>query len=251
MIMNEQIYLSVIVPVYNSQAFIRDSIHKIDDCLTEKGICYEIIAVNDGSKDNSYALLKEMEGQLINLVALDKGKNGGKGSAIRFGMEHVRGQYVIFIDADLAYPANQILVILKALESGADVAIACRVLKESRYEISPSFFRYLYARHIMGRFFNLIVRWLVLPGILDTQAGLKGFKKAISGEICKKQTLNRFSFDVELLFIARLKGFVIQQVPIFFKYDHEATTVRFFGDTLRMLRDICLVKLNGMIGKYR
>lgn len=249
--MNEQIYLSVIVPVYNSQAFIRDSIHKIDECLASKGIFYEIIAVNDGSKDNSYALLKEMEGQLKTLVALDKGKNGGKGSAIRFGMKHLRGQYVIFIDADLAYPADQILVILKALESGVDVAIACRVLKESRYEISPVFFRYLYTRHLMGRFFNLIVRWLVLPGILDTQAGLKGYKTTVFNEIFNRQTLNGFSFDVESLFIVKLKNFTIQQVPIFFKYDHEETTVRFFGDTLRMLRDICLVKWNGLMGKYK
>ena len=248
--MNEP-HLSVVMPAYNAEAYIEENVLSAIGFLESQPYASELIVVDDGSRDDTLKILRRLAVQYPNLKIPSNGRNHGKGYTVRHGCEVARGKFVIFNDADLAYPAREVAKILRALESGSDLAIACRVFAESRYEISPAFFRYLYTRHLMGRFFNWIVRASLLPGILDTQAGLKGFTREASQTLLKRQTLNGFSFDVELLFLARKHGLKVQQVPINFRYFFEETTMRFFRDTVKMMRDLAKIRINQWRGRYQ
>jgi hypothetical protein len=160
------------------------------------------------------------------------------------------GKFRVFTDADLAYPSSEVSKILADLEGGADVAIACRVLAESRYLMSPTFFSYLYTRHVMSRIFNAMVRLTLIPRVLDTQAGLKGFTAHAAEIVFPRITIPRFGFDVEALFIARKHELSLAQTPVYFRYDEEPTTVRFAEDVIRMMRDLVHIRRNDRRGRY-
>jgi dolichyl-phosphate beta-glucosyltransferase len=243
-------HLSLVIPVYNAGNHIRENLETVVGYLKTQGFPWELIVVDDGSGDETPRILSEMRKIHPEIKTPANGRNHGKGFAVRNGFEQATGKYLVFNDSDLAYPIEEVVKILRVLEGGSDLAIACRVLPESRFEISPAFFRYLYTRHLMGRFFNRIVRSFILPGILDTQAGLKGFTREAARRIFAKQTLNRFSFDVEVLYLAKKEGFKIEQVPVNFRYFFEESTVRFFRDTVRMLRDLWRIKRNNRKGVY-
>jgi hypothetical protein len=130
------------------------------------------------------------------------------------------------------------------------VAIACRVLPESRYVMSPTFFHYLYTRHLMSRAFNKLAQWVLLPGILDTQAGLKGFTARAAETIFSRQTLCGFGFDLECLYIARSHHLKIEQVPVDFHYNDEPSTISFAKHGAEMLMDLMRVRRNGARGIY-
>jgi hypothetical protein len=165
-------------------------------------------------------------------------------------MLHANGDYRIFVDSDLAYPSSQIARLLRVLEGGSDVAIACRMLPESRYVMSPTFFHYLYTRHLMSRVFNRVAQQILLPGIHDTQAGLKGFTAHAAETVFPRQTLCGFGFDLECLFIARLHGLNIEQVPVDFYYSDEPSTISFASHGAEMLMDLLRVRVNGARGIY-
>lgn len=210
--------------------------------------------MDDASSDDSFVILQEFVHRRVGqgrAILLRNGKNMGKGSAVRRGMLTARGQFLIFTDADLAYPASEINKILRELENGADIAIASRVLPESTYLISPSFFSYLYTRHILGRAFNWIVRLFFLPGISDTQAGLKGFRKATADIIFARQRIDRFGFDVEVLLIAKRHGLKIREVAVQFRYFQEPTTIQFIRDAVNILKDLMRIKINDLKRLYR
>src|SRR2546426_7386225 len=148
-------------------------------------------------------------------------------------MEGARGASRVFTDADLASPVAEIAKIVHHLEGGSDVAIACRVLPESRYLMSPSFFHYLYTRHVMSRVFNRVVRLVLLPGVLDTQAGLKGFTARAAELIFPRLTIAGFGFDVELLYIAKQHGLTVAQAAVHYRDDDEPGTRRLAAGAVR------------------
>ena len=125
-----------------------------------------------------------------------------------------------------------------------------RVLPQSTYMINPSFFHYLYTRHVLGRLFNLIVRMTLLPGISDTQAGLKGFQKDAAEIIFARRRVDRFGFDVEILLIARRHRLKVKEVAVHFRYFQEPTTVQFIRDALNILRDLARIKINDLKRLY-
>src|SRR4029077_15817618 len=181
---------------------------------------------------------------------LQNAVNRGKGYSVARGMLAARGRHRVFTDVDLAYPLDQVHRIVDDLANGADVAIACRVLPESRYLMSPSFFHYLYTRHLMSRAFNKVVRTFLLPGILDTHAGLKGFTAAAATLCFSRTTIPGFGFDIECLYVAQQHGLSIKQTAVNFRYDEEPTTVRFARDSQRMFADIWQVRMNAWRGQY-
>jgi dolichyl-phosphate beta-glucosyltransferase len=124
------------------------------------------------------------------------------------------------------------------------------VLPESRYIMSPTFFHYLYTRHLMSRAFNRLAQQVLLPGILDTQAGLKGFTASAAEIVFSRQTLSGFGFDLECLFIARQHGLTIEQVPVDFYYGEEPSTISFVRHGAEMLMDLVRVRRNGARGVY-
>ena len=243
-------YLSLIVPVYNGADRLPASLAELRAYLGAQSYAWELILVDDNSGPETRAILEAFTRSMPAVVLLRNEENRGKGYAVTRGMRAAVGKYRVFTDADLAYPATEVGKILADLEGGADVAIACRVLAESRYLMSPSFFSYLYTRHVMSRVFNAMVRWTLIPRVLDTQAGLKGFTAHAAEIVFPRVTIPRFGFDVEALFIAKKHALSLAQTAVFFRYDEEPTTVRFVEDAIRMIRDLLHIRRNDWRGRY-
>jgi len=243
--------LSLVIPVYNAADRLAATLQAVDHFTAHATSRVEVIFVDDCSTEvETQAMLGDFARRRGDVRVLRNARNRGKGYSVARGMLAARGRHRVFTDVDLAYPLDQVHRIVDALELGADVAIACRVLPGSRYLMSPSFFHYLYTRHLMSRAFNRVVQAFLLPGILDTQAGLKGFTAA-AAELCfRRTTIPGFGFDIECLYIAQQHGLAITQTAVNFRYDDEPTTVRFARDSSRMLQDIWQVRINAWRGRY-
>ena len=242
-----------VLPVYNAQNFIASTLRRVHDWLRERPEPWELIVVDDASSDGTPALIEAFAaghpGDAIRCVRF--AANRGKGFATRTGLGLARGAWVLFTDCDLAYPLENAEGVMSELAAGADAVIACRVLPSSTYLISPSFFSYLYTRHLMGRAFNLICRALTVPRLLDTQAGLKGFRASVIQPLLGALIMDGFSFDVELLRALQDRGARIVEMPVTYRYDTEPSTVRFIIDSLEMARDLAHVRVRSFLGRYR
>jgi dolichyl-phosphate beta-glucosyltransferase len=243
--------LSLVIPVYNAADQLPATLQAVDTFAMRYPASFEVLFVDDHSSEvETQLILKDFAHRRPYARVLRNSLNRGKGFSVTRGMLAARGRHRVFTDVDLAYPLTQVERIVAELEAGSDIAIACRVLPESRYLMSPSFFHYLYTRHLMSRAFNKVVQFFLLPGILDTQAGLKGFT-ADAAKLCfTRTTIPGFGFDVECLYIAQQHGLAIKQTAVEFRYDDEPTTVRFARDSNRMLKDIWKVKTNAWRGQY-
>jgi dolichyl-phosphate beta-glucosyltransferase len=247
----QQPYLSLVVPVFNAAPRLPATLSAIDDFRRGATVPLEVIFVDDCSSDGETArMLDRYAAMRQDVTVLHNVRNRGKGYSVARGMLAATGEYRVFTDVDLAYPLTEVLKILATLEAGEDVAIACRVLPESRYLMSPTFFHYLYTRHLMSRGFNFMVRFTLLPGVLDSQAGLKGFTATAARRVFSRSTIPGFGFDIECLFVARRLGMRVKQVAVEFRYDEEPTTVRLVRDSVRMLQDILTVGWRGWTGRY-
>lgn len=236
--------LSVVVPVYNGEAFIERTIGQLIDYVNSLDEPAELIIIDDGSTDRTADLIAEkLTGAPVAVQFVQSPQNEGKGAAIRRGMAVAQGRYRVFLDADLAYSPDAISEVRSKLIEGADVVIGSRVHPDSTYQVKPSFFRYLYTRHVAGRIFNWIVRLFLLPGVFDSQAGLKGFTGEAADTIFGGWLPDGFSFDLGVLSRARHERLSIAQIPVHYRYDSEPTTVRFMNDTVGALWDLAVVRL--------
>jgi glycosyltransferase involved in cell wall biosynthesis len=244
------VQLSLIIPAYNGGRYIADRLASALLYLQGRPENSELIVVDDGSTDGSTSLLSCFAANHCSVRLIRNSANRGKGYAVRVGVLHSRGERVVFTDADLAYPPEQIETIVQALDAGADLAIADRTAPQSLYHMSPEFFSYFYTRHLLSRLFNFLVRcWLGLK-VRDCQAGLKGFRRDAADLIFPRLRLDGFAFDVELLYIAKRLGLEVRQVPIEFRYFSEPSTVDFIRDSIGSMRDLVRVRLNAMRGRY-
>lgn len=244
------VYLSVIVPVWNGADQLSTTLGELLDFIQTREYSVELILANDGSGVEATRLLHDFAAANPATVVLRNLPHRGKGSSIAGAMQSARGHFRVFIDADLAYPVVEIEKLLHELENGSDVVIACRVHPDSRYVMSPRFFRYMYTRHVMSRVLNSAVRALLLPSLLDTQAGLKGFTARAAELIFPHITIPGFGFDLECLYIAHANWLRITQIPVLFRYDHEVSSFRFLKDSVTILTDILRVRSRGWLGAY-
>jgi len=242
--------LSIVIPTWNGGRQLSATLAHIRDFRAPLDFKTELLIVDDCSERSTARIAADFAAENEQTVVLTNETNRGKGHAVARGMLHATGEYRIFVDSDLAYPSDQITKLLHSLRAGSDVAIACRVLPESRYVMSPTFFHYLYTRHLLSRLFNRVAQQVLLPGILDTQAGLKGFTARAAQMIFSRQTLCGFGFDFECLYIARLHGLKIEQVPVDFYYSDEPSTISFARHGAAMLMDLVRVRRNGARGLY-
>jgi glycosyltransferase involved in cell wall biosynthesis len=243
-------FLSIVIPTWNGGSQLAATLDHMRQFREGLEFPTEIVIVDDCSDLSTARIAGRFADENEGTSVLRNEENRGKGHAVRRGMLHATGEYRIFVDSDLAYPSSEIAKLLSALEAGSDVAIACRVLPESRYVMSPTFFHYLYTRHLMSRLFNRLAQWILLPGILDTQAGLKGFSARAAQLVFTRQTLSGFGFDLESLFVARLHNLKIEQVPVEFHYGDEPSTISFARHGARMLMDLLRVRRNSIRGLY-
>ncbi|MDO8462410.1 MAG: ChbG/HpnK family deacetylase [Deltaproteobacteria bacterium] len=244
--------ISLIVPVYGAEASLRRVLAAIDADLSRSDETWELLLVVDASPDMSEKICHEFAKlpHPYTVRVLSNEWNLGKGGSVKRGMLEARGQYRVFTDCDLAYPISEVRKIIKSLREGCDVVIASRVHEGSRYVMSPNDFHYLYTRHLASRIFNWVVNRITLPHCSDTQAGLKGFTAKAAEFLFSQQRLTGFSFDVELLYLAHRVGFSIKEIPILFYYREEQSTVDFFADALRLMRDLFRILYWAISGNY-
>jgi dolichyl-phosphate beta-glucosyltransferase len=243
-------HLSVVIPVYNGVRRLPANLAEVERFLVAQPYTSELIIVDDGSADPAARALRDFAADKPAVLLLRNDPNRGKGYSVGRGMLAARGAYRVFTDADLAFPPDQINRILCSLDAGADIAIACRVLPDSRYTMSPGFFHYLYTRHVLSRTFNLMVRRVMLRDVLDTQAGLKGFTSRAAELVFPRLAVPRFGFDVEALYVAQKLGLTIRQTAVDFRYENEPSTVSFARAGITMAGDLVRVKMNDWRGRY-
>ena len=237
-------YLSIVIPAYNEEALIEKTLNDVTQYLEKSGSSYEIIVVCDGCKDDTDRLAEYAAKANNKIRVLSRKANMGKGFSVRQGCLEAKGDYIIFTDADLSTPIDEIEKLLKWLEGGYDIAIGSRALKESDILIHQAWYR-----EIMGKTFNLFVRAIAIKGIKDTQCGFKGFKKEAVQKVSTRPTINGFSFDVEVLYIATRLGYKIKEVPIRW-LNRAASKVNPLTHPLQMLTDLLRIRIRGWKGAY-
>lgn len=235
--MSEDIFLSVVIPAYKEA----HRIHKILDAIYEfskiKDYSIETIVVVDGSPDNTAEVAEKYQENLKNFRVIDRKENRGKGYTVKEGMLAAKGQFVLFSDADNSTPIEQVDKLLK-YRNDYDVIIGSRYVYGGKLAIPQSF-----VRKIGGRTLNFIIRTTAVSGIADTQCGFKLFSNKAAKEIFARQTFERFSFDIEILAIARSLGYKIREVGITW-YDDPHSTVNPIKDGIRMIKDAWQVRKN-------
>lgn len=234
--------ISIVVPAYNEQRRIKQTIVTLQRYLRDRYPMYELIIVDDGSTDSTYRVAKRHANKHTRVIRYNQ--NRGKGHAVRTGMLLAQHDYVLFSDADLSTPIEELDKFIPLLDRH-DFLIASRDCPGSQRIEDQSMLRKL-----MGRTFNLAVRLIVGCNVIDSQCGFKVFKRSVARELFTRQTFDRFAFDVELLHIASQLGFTFKEVPVIWKND-ERSTVRPIRDSLLMFLDIVKIRLNSLKGIYR
>lgn len=241
--------LSVVIPAYNEEKVIGSTIARAASYLEATGE-NELIVVDDGSRDGTVQVVKEamMDHPCVRLV--EAGKNGGKGRAVKLGVLASRGEYVLYTDADLVYPIEGAEPFAAALEQDADVAIGCRSHEDTLFALNPRHFPYIYQRYLVGRIYIATVNRLLGLGVRDTQCGFKAFRGDAARDIFSRTRSYDFAFDVEAIYVARRLGYRIAELPVFFLYLGEQSSVELIRDSVRMLRDLFTIRRNGSKGVY-
>ncbi|MBU4070194.1 MAG: glycosyltransferase family 2 protein [Nanoarchaeota archaeon] len=235
--------ISIIMPAYNEEKKIRKTLDKLVSYFNKNKFVYEIIIVDDGSTDKTIEIIKEFE-KLLKIRILINKMNKGKGYSVKKGILNAKYPLVLVTDADLATPIEELAKFLKIMKQGFDIIIASRGLKESKLIVKQPFYR-----QIMGTTFPLLVRLLALSEFKDTQCGFKLFKTDVAKKIVNLQTIERFCFDVEILFIAKKIGCKIKETPVTW-ISKQDSKVRIIKDTLNMLADLFRIRLNDLSKKY-
>ena len=197
------------VPVYNEVRRLATSLDKIFPYMDARHPGYEVLVVDDGSSDDTVGDAQRRFGNRPQLRFAAYGGNRGKGYAVRYGIEQARGDLVLFTDADLSTPIEELDKLLAAIGQGADVAIGTRAHRDSDVRVRQPFFR-----DAGGKLFNAVVRLLLLPDLHDTQCGFKLCRRAAVLPLVRRMRVDRFAFDVELLYLAHLHGLSIAEVPV-------------------------------------
>lgn len=235
----KDIYLSIVIPTYNEEQRIKRTLSLIINYLNKKAFSWEIIVVDDGSRDRTKEIIKRfMFDKRISLV--ENQENRGKGYSVKEGILSARGRFILFSDADLSTPIEEIDKLFFYLKSGYDIAIGSRGLEGSKI-IIPQF----WVRQTMGKIFNFIIRFFILPGIKDTQCGFKLFKGQVAKRVFSILKIKGFAFDVEVLYIAKNLNLKVKEIPIEW-YNSPKSKVNPTIDSFEMLIDICKIKMRSI-----
>jgi len=237
-------HLSIIIPAYNEEQRIDGTLKAILAYLAQQPYSVEIIVVDDGSQDATADVVALFCGDKPQVQLLRNGRNRGKGFSVRRGFSQACGEFLLFSDADLSTPIEEVEKLLAALHMPHDIAIGSRALPESRVEVHQPWYR-----EKMGRLFNVLVQTLVMRGIRDTQCGFKCFTREAAVEISQRMTRDRFGFDVEMLYLAHVLGYRVCQVPVVWRNSPQ-TRVHAIRDSASMIADLLSIRWNHLRGRY-
>jgi dolichyl-phosphate beta-glucosyltransferase len=242
--------LSVVIPAYNEERVIATTVARVAPYLEARGGENELLVVDDGSTDGTVQVIRGLLSQHSCLRLVESEGNGGKGRAVKLGVLSSRGRFVLYTDADLVYPIDGAEPFVAELERGADVAIGCRSHRDTLFALNPRHFPYIYQRYLVGRIYITIANALLGLGVRDTQAGFKAFRGEAARDIFGRTRCYDFAFDVEVIHIARLLGYRVTELPVFFLYLGEQSSVELVRDSIRMARDLLAIRRNGRRGVY-
>jgi glycosyltransferase involved in cell wall biosynthesis len=224
--------LSIVIPAYNEAARLEGTLVKVMQCVAERGWDAEVIVVQHWMVTHK------------NLHLVKNVGNRGKGYSVRNGLLQAAGEVVMFTDADLSAPMEEAERLFAALNDGADVAIGSRWLEKQKQTVHQPLYR-----RFFGRCFNKVVKIVMGLPFQDTQCGFKAFKRDAARTIFRLQTIERWGFDPEILFIARKLGYKIVEVPVTWGHD-ERSRISYLKDGLKMLEEIAQIRWNWLRGRY-
>lgn len=237
--------VSVVIPAFNEQNRISVTLNSFAEFFSRRGNSFEMVVVDDGSLDRTAEVVTQLVKSVPQIRLLGYSDNRGKGFAVRYGMQRSIGRLVLYSDADGAAPIAEFERLERAINEGADVAIGSRALFSHDTAVKTVWYR-----KVMGRVFNNIANLVLIPGIADTQCGFKLFSKRAAELVFSRQTAERFSFDVEILYIARRCGLRIVEIPINWT-NVPGSKVNLVSDSLNMLIDIFRFRVHSWRGMYR
>jgi len=240
----ERPLISIVIPAYNESARIGSALAEVLRCIHKREWQAEILVVNDGSTDNTAAIVEEFAQTHPEVRLLNNGANRGKGFSVRHGVLQGVGEIVMFTDADLSAPMEEAERLFDALRQGADIAIGSRWLERKRQTLQQPLYR-----QVFGRCFNAITRLVMGLPFADTQCGFKAFRRPVAQTIFQLQRIERWGFDPELLFIALKRGYKIREVPVTWGHD-ERSRLSYVKDGMKMLEDIAYIRWEAFAGAY-
>jgi glycosyltransferase involved in cell wall biosynthesis len=241
---NSQITLSIVIPAYNEGARIEAALESVLSCVAERNWNAEVLVVDDGSTDTTAAIVTRWMQTHPNLQLIHNEGNRGKGYSVRNGLLQAVGQIVMFTDADLSAPIEEAERLFAAIDEGADVAIGSRWLDKQKQTIHQPLYRKFF-----GRCFNLVTRVMMGLPYKDTQCGFKAFRREAAQTIFRLQTIERWGFDPEILFIARKLKYRIVEVPVSWGHD-ERSRISYLKDGMKMLEEMFEIRTNSLRGRY-
>ncbi len=235
--------LSIVIPSFNEEKRLPATLDRIARYLCASGRVTEVIVVDDGSADGTAGVAETFRGKIEGMRVLSNGQNRGKGYSVRHGYMEARGEIVLFTDADLSAPIEEADKLLAKMDE-YDVAIGSRAVNRELIEVHESKFR-----ELAGIIFNRIVRVILRLPFVDTQCGFKAFRREKCRIIFDQQTIERFGFDPELLYLARHHGLRTAEVAV--RWAHSpATKVNMLRDSIQMFLDVVIIRWNAIRGRY-
>ncbi|HMN12302.1 MAG TPA: glycosyltransferase family 2 protein [Bellilinea sp.] len=238
----EQPTLSLIIPANNEHARILASLRGVAAFFEQQNYPYEVLLVDNASTDGTGKIAREFAANHPWLQVIDEPRKG-KGNAVKTGMLAATGKYRMFADADFSMPVDQIPRFLPPLTPDPEIVIATREGKGAKRYNEP------FMRHLSGRFFNLLVQFMALPGIHDSQCGFKLFRGDIAEDLFPLLTIGGWTFDVEALYIARQRKYRIAQIGVPWYYNGDSK-VKMLTDSIAMFRDLRTIRANAKAGLY-
>lgn len=237
-------FLSVVIPAFNEESRIGPTLIGMFGFLEDNFRNFEIVVVDDGSTDNTRSVVEDLSAELDNVRLISNPVNHGKGYAVGQGMLASRGDLVLFSDADMSTPVDELKKLMPFCREGFDIVIGSRGLAESDIRVRQSWYR-----ERMGKMFNLLVRLLAVRGITDTQCGFKLFRGEVAQTLFRKTMIKGFAFDVEVLFLAEKFGYEIKEVPIRW-LNSPCSKVKLIGDSVRMFLELLRIRAYYSLGRY-
>jgi len=234
---------SLIIPIYNEEKIIGNTLKELNAFLEQEKNHWEILLVDDGSTDNTLKIIKSFKPRCFQIISYKKNK--GKGYAIREGVKYSNWNYIYFIDSDLAYSLNHLFFMSEKLKD-FDLVIGCRKFDSVKVE------NISLIRKLFGAGFNFLSRIILNLKFRDMQAWLKGFKKSVAKDLFKMQKINGWSFDVELIYLAKKRGYTIKEIParVSPTHSYEVSQISLFKDSIKMFFSLIFIKINNLLGKY-